>query len=312
MNKMFAFILALFLPLQACNSWSAKEKLSDYSLAELSFTAIVTDNDSETRYEYEGEITDADVKSALWEIITEQQAQPEIKDGNRFSGIPCLIIHGKNGEDFTVSYTWDREECIVDDYGEPGTTPVGNAFVITGTRSGKYEITSPEAKAEYERLITDYLKENTVPKESVLNKTAKTDQIVFVLRHTNYAWGKTDSGVFLDCWGNLYSFDFSDRGLMSDEEFVDALWEVYCDTNPVRRELCDSDKLFEIMEDISAIDKDAGFTEKSRGYDMGQTTLYAVNYDMELITLRTRGDWDRDLKDKTAKKLCGFLDKLFI
>ncbi len=312
MKKLFAFLMALVLPFQGCDIKLHREKLSDYPMSELSFTAMTTDNDGETRYEYEGEITDEDVKSALWEIITEQQDQPEIKDGNRLSGIPCLIIHGKNGEDFTVSYTWDREENIVDDYGEPGSTPVGNAFVITGTRSGKYEITSPETKAEYERLITDYLKENTVPKESVLNKTDKTDLIVFVKRHTNYAWGKTDTGVFLDCWGNLYSFDFSDRSINGNEEFADALWEVYCDTNPVRRELCDSDKLFDIMEDICSVDKDAGYTEKSRGYDMGQTTLYAVNYDMELITLRTRGDWDRDLKDKTAKKLCGFFDELLI
>ncbi len=45
------------------------------------------------------------------------------------------------------------------------------------------------------------------------NEKCSTSNIVLVNRYTNYAWGKTDIGEFIDNNGNRYTFDFSDRSL---------------------------------------------------------------------------------------------------
>ncbi len=43
---------------------------------------------------------------------------------------------------------------------------------------------------------------------------------------------------------------------------------------------------------------------------MGQTTLYAVSLDGEMIMLRSTGDWDKQLNNAAAKKICGIYDRI--
>ncbi|MDE6032209.1 MAG: hypothetical protein K2G32_11365, partial [Oscillospiraceae bacterium] len=129
-------------------------------------------------------------------------------------------------------------------------------------------------------------------------------------RYTNYAWSPTDKGYFIDCYGNKYTFDFGGKRLDNNEDFFNALWQVYCDTNPVEYGLYDEDSLFDILiDDVYAIDENAEESKSpSGGADMGQTSLYVIDVDGNLFRLRSHGDWNYCLEDNTAKKLCDFFD----
>ena len=146
----------------------------------------------------------------------------------------------------------------------------------------------------------------------VRQKSGGTGSIVFVQRYQNWAWGYQCNGSFIDCWGNVYEFDYSDkeRG-MSEEKFRQALWETYCNTKPVRWKICNSRKLFEILqEDVYEIDRGAWSSREDIGCDGGQNILYVCDSDFELIELRSIGDVRVELQDKTAKKLCNDYDEI--
>lgn len=292
----------------------AEMTLCDYKPEQLTFTGYSMTASSEENYirYYKGEIT-GETAEKLYEIVCRQYSQPELKGGNYLSGTPYLTIAAPNGQEYTCSYTWDREQDIVDDYGQPGTEHVGTCFAVTGTRPEKFQPTSVDTMNEFERLIRDYLTENYQPyRETVFNKSAGTDNIVFVSRNTNYAWGKVDKGSFIDVWGNMYSFDFSNRSFRNDEELFDALWQVYCDTEPIKFAVCDSDRLYDVLLDvIPQINRNASTTKEGSGSaDMGQYTLYAVDLDGNLIELRSKGDWNKYLNDPAAKRLCEYYDTI--
>lgn len=289
----------------------AKMTVRDYKPEQLTFTGYSMTASSEENYirYYKGEIK-GETAERLYEIVCGQYDQPELSGGNYLPGTPYLTITAPNGQEYTCSYTWDREQYTVDEYGQPGYEPAGTCFAVTGARSAKFQPTGNDTTNEFERLIRDYLTENYRPyKESLFNKSAGTDNIVFVSRYTNYAWGKVDKGYFIDVWGNMYLFDFSDRDI---DRFFDALWEVYCNTDPVKLAVCDSDKLFDILlEKIPKIDRNAPLREESTGNcDMGQYTLYVVDTDGNLIKLRSEGDWNSRLDDPAAKRLCEFYDSI--
>ncbi len=285
----------------------AQMTVSDYTVQELVISGCCMRSDAENntlRY-YSGEIK-GETAERLYEIVCKQYEQPALTGGNYLTGTPYLVIKAPGGQEYICSYTWDREEYTVDDYGQPGTMPAGTCFAITGTRSSKFQPTDNDTIKEFERLICDYLTENYEPsQERLLKKSAGTDYIVLVSRYTNYAWGKDDRGGFIDCYGNWYIFDFSDRDIRSDEEFFDALWEVYCNSEPNMWEFADSDKMYDILtEEIPQIDRSAEMIKKcSGGADMGQRTLYAVSIDGEIIELRSDGDWNNYLDDPAAKRI---------
>lgn len=307
--------LAVVWNLLSCTAKDpGKMTVSDFSPEELTFTGYCMTTSVEENYirYYKGEIA-GETAQRLYEIVCGQYSQPKMSGGNYLSGTPYLTITAPGGQEYTCSYTWDSEKTVYDDYGQPGTEPVGTCFAITGTKSAKFQPTSAETKNEFERIIEDYLTENYKPyRETLFNKGAKTDHIVFVRRYTNYACGKTDNGSFVDVWGNMYRFDFSDRDFQNDEELFEALWQVYCDTAPVKLAVCDSDKLFDILlNEIPQINENASMSSQSSGgADMGQRTLYAVDLDGNLIELRSEGDWNSFLEDPAAKRLCDFYDSI--
>lgn len=86
---------------------------------------------------------------------------------------------------------------------------VGECFVISGTSSRKFQITSAEARERFDSLVSDYLRENGESSP----KRAENGNILLIQRITNYAWEKEDNGSFLDDLGNLYLFDFSTGAL---------------------------------------------------------------------------------------------------
>lgn len=163
-----------------------------------------------------------------------------------------------------------------------------------GSESGGFTPANSESGGEYS------VPENSCP-------------IVFVMRRTNYAWGKQDSGSFFDINGDMYSFDFSDRDI-SAADFVSALVDVRESSKPVKTGVASKSKLAEIVcEEIPNIDANAKVTSEHAMYDYGQETLYAVSAKKSaLIELRSEGDFIRELRDSTAKKLCSYYDRVIL
>ena len=292
--------------------------ISDCKLDDLSFYAYGYEVNAAENYkrDYEGAITDPEVIAELWEIITANEQQPELTEGYSYTGTPCLeITDSSTGKVYTVSYT----TSVV--YGScGGSCPCveGHVCEIPDTYTScmriscgiSTEYAATDSETRFNELIMNSLKQYEPVPGAVFNKSAKTDWIVFVERDTNYAWSPTDQGYFIDCYGNKYSFDFSEKRLNDDEEFFNALWQVYCDTNPIEYGLYDESSLFDILiDDVYAIDKNAEISEASSGgADMGQTALYVVDLDGQLIKLRSEGDMNCYLEDDTAEKLCDFYD----
>lgn len=291
-------------------SVSKAKKLSEYDVDKLTFKAygfkIDTENNKEINYE--GEITDNSVIDGLWDIICSQQEMSTLESGNMLKGTPYLEIYGENGEKFTVSYTWDREENGYDDYGMPTIEPVGTAFVVSGTKPGRYEADSSQEKI-FEETIMNYLTENIVSTEKLWNKNYPTDYIVFIDR---YRAENQFSGSFIDYHGNLYEFDYSNRDDITTDNLFDAVWETYCDNEPLRTEICSSDELSDIMFDAIFIDKNAEMSTETDNSISWQQTLYTVdiNSNFELIELRSTGSCSQELQDDTAKKLCEYYDSI--
>lgn len=292
------------------HSIDVTKKLSEYDVSKLTFKAYGFKIDVENNKEmnYEGEITDSSVIDELWEIICSQQEMPSLESGNMLSGTPYLEIYGENGEKFTVSYTWDREEQGHDDYGMPTITHVGTAFVVSGTKSGRYEADSSQEKI-FEETIMNYLTENIVPTEKLWNKNYPTDYIVFI---DCYTAENQFSGSFIDSNGHLYEFDYSDRDDITTDNLFDAIWETYCYSEPVCTEICSSDELSDIMFDVIFIDKNAEMSAETDSSISWQQTLYTVDIDsyFELIELRSTGSCSQELQDDTAKKLCKYYDSI--
>lgn len=291
--------------------------ISDCKLDNLSFYAYGFEVNAAENYErdYEGAITDPEVIAELWEIITDNERQSELTEGYSYTGTPYLEITDRtSGKVYTVSYT---TSVIYGSCGGSCPAVVGHVCEVPDTYTSCMRIScgiSTEYAAtgsakRFEELIMNSLKQYEPVRDAVFRKSAKTDWIVFVERHTNYAETPTDMGSFIDCYGNKYAFDFGERNLGGGEDFFNALWQVYCDTDPVEYGLYDNSSLFDIMLfDIYAIDKNAEMTEvSSGGADIGQTTLYVVD-DGTLIKLRSEGDWNRYLDDDAAQKLCEFYD----
>ncbi len=291
--------------------FSLKRSVDDYSLEELTIIgcSAAYDSDGEKLCYTTGEIK-RDTARRLYEIVCEQTSQPKMTGGNYSSGMPYLLIKAPHGKVFTCSYTWDREEYSNDELGCPTVGYIGTCFVISGRSSQKYQSKGNDTVNEFESLIRDYLEKNYEPSET-FNEKCSTANIVLVNRYTNYAWVKTDIGEFIDSNGDRYTFDFSDRYFQNDEEFYEALCEVYENNDPVSLWVADNDKMWDILEkDIPKINRNAKVTERSKGCDMGQTTLYTVSLEGEMIMLRSTGDWDKQLNDAAAKRICRIYDAI--
>lgn len=292
--------------------------VSDCKLDNLSFYAYGFEVNVAENYkrDYEGAITDKEVIAELWNIITNQELQPELTEGYSFTGTPYVEITDRStGKVYTVSYT---TSIIYGSCGGSCPDVEGHVCEIPDKHTScmriscgiSTEYAATDSAKRFNELVMSSLKQYEPVRDAVFNKSAKTDWIVFVNRYTNYAWSPTDKGYFIDCYGNKYTFDFGGKRPGDNEDFFNALWQVYCDTNPVEYGLYDENSLFDILiDDVYAIDENAGESKSpSGGADMGQTSLYVVDVDGNLIRLRSHGDWNYCLEDDTAEKLCDFFD----
>lgn len=121
--------------------------------------------------------------------------------------------------------------------------------------------------------------------------------IILVRRHSNWAWGYSDYGIFIDEEGNIYSFSFGDSSeggypdmedVPQDEELLDILYEIQESEKPTDK----ANKLVVFLCDLlgEAVDLDAEFTSEHTACDAGQDTLYVVNNSGQLIEISSYGD----------------------
>ncbi len=143
---------------------------------------------------------------------------------------------------------------------------------------------------------------------------AHQPDIVLVRRHSNWAWGYSDYGIFIDEEGNIYSFSFGDsveggypdiEDVPQDDELLDILYEIQESEKPTDK----ANKLVVFLCDLlgEAVDLNAEFTSEHTACDAGQDTLYVVNNSGQLIEISSYGD-------NTSHRNCpvaNIIDKLY-
>ena len=312
--KMKLFISAMLAAVLLFTGCIPSRKLSDRNKNALSVYGIALESGEDDAWlRYEGEIT-GEALDGLWELIAAAEATESVSGGNWFGGFPCLVFTGKNGENYTVSCSWDKTEYSQDKYGAPTEEHTGNCMLIRGTRQGKYLIDAATA-TEFNRLISEALHETTVPTvyDSYPNKAARSGNIVFAQVYSNYAYGFQCTADVVDDLGNAYSLDLS----LHKDEIIDGgllgmIQREYDGTDPFRYAAFSAEEMECVRTETAfEIDRTAKVTEKNQSCDFGQKTLYVVDSNGEMIMLRSYGDWDKELQDGTAKELARLFDKGF-
>lgn len=160
----------------------------------------------------------------------------------------------------------------------------------------------------------DLWKGHTDAYYEITDSSPKGD-IIIVDRYTNWAWGFQCSGSFIDEYGNIYEFDFSNHDFDADREeygyssfdeaFFEALYyEVYYKNAPYAT--AEDDDIEKLLELIPEVDRDAKWEEEFTAFDAGQSSTYIVDgYDM--LRIYTEGDCTGELKDYTAQEIMDLL-----
>lgn len=247
------------------------------------------------------EITDTDLLNELYKIIEAQQQCDTVEGDNYIAVHPTLELAYPNGRKITIGYTWCTEEYGTDPLdGAPTVSYTGECFLIHGDSINKrYAVKDSDTQKQFRKLISDYVAGST-PAEMPEN------DVLLVVRKTNYAWEKQDYGSVIDRRGNVYSFDIASHNA-NESKFLDLMRELIETNEPVKRDVFSENKVNEILEQIEKVSTAAEYTEQHSAYDMGQTTLYALRGNT-LITLRSMGDLERELDDPAAKKICEIYD----
>lgn len=247
------------------------------------------------------EITDSDALKDLWEIIEAQQQCEPCEGDNYLAACPKLTLTYPNGREVTISYTWCSEEYgTASPDGAPTVELTGECFLIHGDGITKrYAVKDRETENRFHSLLSEYVA-NTEPEPQPEN------DVLLVMRHTNYAWGKQDHGSVIDRNGDMYTFDIASHSV-SESEFLGLMRELIETNEPVKRGVFDENKINQILDEAEKVDASAKYSERTVSYDRGQDTLYVLRGDT-LITLRSMGDWERELKDSAARKICQIYD----
>lgn len=310
--KLIALLLAALFLLTGCSEMplniSTQKSLAEYSFEELTFIGGCREfSDSGETFYYKGEIT-GNTARQLYEIVTAQMSQQIITGGN-YTGFESLTIKTQDGGEFRCYYTFDNTEYSTSpsadeiDPGMPVENFVGTCFMVVGSSSRKYEIIDNETENHFNTLISEYLKAKYKP----VSKLADNGRIILIRRRTNYAWGRVDNGVFMDDYGNWYSYDFSEKQY---DDYLEALYESYENSEPFYKTTFDENDIASITQLIDEINPKAEIIEKHISYDAGQDSLYAVNSDYRLIQLCSKGDFNKTLDDSNAKRIVSMYNSI--
>lgn len=128
--------------------------------------------------------------------------------------------------------------------------------------------------------------------------------IAVIKSYYNYAEGCQHYGTYIDMSGCEYAFDFSDKEIETDLEFIEALEELDAlrDKTPVNT-YDDIDTILHMTDYADKIDPAAHITSELFGYDTGQNTLYVLRSDHTLAEIYSEGDYTKVNTDEFAQKI---------
>jgi len=143
------------------------------------------------------------------------------------------------------------------------------------------------------------------------SKGSQISDILFVSQYTNWAEGYQNNGYFIDVYGNVFQFDFSNDATIEQStggksETLNYLLEIMLNNEPSYK--VDMSSLAKCSKYVEKIDKNATISSKHNAFDAGQETLYAVisngnQEDFTLLKISSTGDYVEKLEDKNAIKL---------
>lgn len=128
--------------------------------------------------------------------------------------------------------------------------------------------------------------------------------IAVIKSYRNYAAGYQHYGTYIDMSGCEYAFDFSDKEIETDLEFIEALEELDAlrDKTPVNT-YDDIDTILNMTEYADKVDPDAPIERENNGCDMGQDTLFILRSDFTLAEIYSEGDFTKVNTDEFAQKI---------
>ena len=125
---------------------------------------------------------------------------------------------------------------------------------------------------------------------------------------SNIAVIKTDGsqhyGTYIDIYGCEYAFDFSDKNICTDLDFIEALEELdnIQDKTPVNT-YDDIDAILTMTGYADKIDPAARITNEPNSNDMVRDTLYILRSDFTLAEIYSKGDFTEFNTDEYAQKI---------
>lgn len=283
--------------------------LADRSPSEFTIkgSMIIYNEQTRTRTEYLGEITDEEDIAAVWDFISYTESVPACDSYEYYctenSSPVSLILEKENGEKY-----WFFEKSFTENGEESG-------YILRSGVYSKDTVCIPTRSMEHslyslmEKIVT---KEENITSQKAFPADEYPRGAVLVCEYRNWAWGYQHYGNIIDENGNVYPFDFSDDTLenevRSDEELVSRLMKIYAEGSPESAQYeKNSDSLKSITALADKADIRAKLVSENTACDAGQYTVYALTSDFRLITISSSGDSEIKSTDKNAleiQKLC--------
>lgn len=281
------------------------------------FTAECQYFENSTVYEYSGSITDKQVIEKIWqELNTIEATATAAKDFFDNSGDTDFTLTLKNKENGKQLSIYDTTLGF-GTYYDPENNDSCYKYSICFKSGSEYRYyTDISYMNELRLTVTDYLVKNGKldSKKAVGNTRLEiTDkeypkEFINIIETRSYFSDKYYFyGIFIDCYGNIYSFDLTDvdHDLWNNDELLleTLYYDFYYKNKPVAR-IDNPNDILEIWDYTDMIDETSKTSEKASGSaDMGQHSLIAVRGDSELIEIYSEGDWNRRLEDNYAEKI---------
>ena len=149
--------------------------------------------------------------------------------------------------------------------------------------------------------------------QELKDESVVDDEILLVVRKTNYAWGFYDSGYVIDGRGRIFTYenntprplDGEGGDVLSLAEYLDEIRK-----SDQSEPVFDEDFIQKVRELGANLSPEDEFKEKHKMYDYGQNTIYYFDPETrKLLKCQSTGDVDQTPKNKSAKKIVNLLNK---
>ena len=134
----------------------------------------------------------------------------------------------------------------------------------------------------------------------------ETGDIVMIISHKNWAWGYQNSGNFIDRYGKVYQYDFSELPPMTFEQELEQFSDIMEQSEGTESNFSENDMKY-IYSMLNDVDENADFKTENIMCDYGQETLFGIRYDEsnqpEKIMIYSYGDNERKPLDRNSQKI---------